>query len=126
MQPFHSAPPPSQPPIPGGLFLQFVKSQSLRGMVQSQERDGVGDAGEQLAFTNAVGAVKYGSHISTCVRLYVHMQTHTHTGHAHLPHTIQMEHIVISLQESGAFVCVCLCMCVCVKGGSHGWVCAHL
>ncbi len=92
-------------------------------MVQSQERDGVGDAGEQLAFTNAVGAVKYGSHISTCVRLYVHMQRHTHiracTPPTHIQHTIQREHTVISLQESGAFGCMCLFVHVCVLRGAR-------
>lgn len=119
-----SAPPHVSPPIPGGLFLQFVKSQSLRGMVQSQRRDGVGDAGKQLAFTNAVGAVKYGSHISTCARLCVHLRRHACTPPTH---TIQRAHTVISLQESGALVCMC-CLRVGALGGGLAWVglCAPL
>lgn len=36
------------------------------------------DAGKQVAFTNAVGVVKYGSRISTRVRLHT-QDTHTHT-----------------------------------------------
>lgn len=47
--------PTCQPPIPGGLFLQFVKSQSLRGMVQSQRRDGVGGCREAVGIYKCCG-----------------------------------------------------------------------
>jgi len=116
---FTALPRPSSP-IPGGLFLQFVKSQSLCGMVQSQERDGVGDEGKQLAFTNAVGAVKYGNHISTCARLHTQRHTHTHThthtqaspppaSHIDRAHNSEGTHCQHAAGE--------ICVSVCVWGG---------
>lgn len=44
------------PLIPGGVFLQPIKSQRLRGTVQEGRGGG---AGALMAFTHAVCAVKY-------------------------------------------------------------------
>ena len=95
----------------------------------------MGLAGKQLAFTNAAGAMKYGSHISTCVRLYVHTHTHTHTHvctglltpPTHGAHDSEGAHY-----QSAGVRCICVyvfvCACVCDGWGGHlhGWVCVHL
>lgn len=119
-----SAPPHVSPPFLVDYSFNLLKAKASVGWSNRSGGMGWGDAGKQLAFTNAVGAVKYGSHISTCVRLCVHLRRHACTPPTH---TIQRAHTVISLQESGALVCMC-CLRVGALGGGLAWVglCAPL
>lgn len=76
-------------------------------MVQSQERDGVGDAGGAVGIYKCCGCSEiWEPYFNMCEAARAHAEgdAHTHTSHTHVAHIA--ERTVISLQESGAFVCV--------------------